>query len=305
MGEICSHCQWVEVRLKGVNVLGLNWAGVSEEDWKSLMRHVTGSFHIRDLSGRFNTGSLTLIMASGDVNKLPLDCRDLLLLSPISKSSELLAAELSLLASQHQSLRSFCLHSEHCSTTVVDSLCLLLESVSSSLQFLQIQPLNFTSIHLHCLQECSKLQVLSVTGSDVSGSVKHSVQDILTAVSQLPLLEFFRWSEGLNLTTNSLFSLHCLLRTHFSKLCHFHVSFSSVLLSTTDLENDNYSVLRNVLCPLVGLKEGTEAVTTYIFPFDGVRDVLLDWLLSVRPQVCFKLGKYVSEPNELRRALCV
>ena len=297
LNEVCSHCQWVEVKLKGVNTLGLH----SVKDLKALMCHVVGPAHILDVNGWENyasDGSVSLWVDSNEAAKVPLSCKDLLLLG--SRSSQRLANELSVLSSHPRNLRSFCLLRQQAGDAealVIKALGVLVESVSYSLEYLQLQCLSFTSADLGWTGKCSKLRVLSVNcqGDPGNARPKHSVAEILTAISQLPLLEFFHWSEGLNLTTQSLLCLHGLLVNSFKSLCHFHVCFSSALLSTTDLVNDKYSVLEGVLVPLVGLKEGSEAVTTYIFALEGIKDVLLEWLSSLRHQVCFRLGKQVSK----------
>lgn len=303
LNVMCTHSQCLEVKVKGVNALM-----PSEEDLTIISSHFVGHAHLSDVNG-WETyapdGSLSLWVASSEAYKVPLSCKDLLLLG--SKSSHTLANEISALSNQPLSLRSFSLlwqSSGGTATLVTEALVLLLENVSLSLEYLQLQWLSFTSVQLGWIQKCSKLRVLSITSPDDSGSTrpKHSVPEILTTVSQLPLLEFFHWSEGLNLTTHSLSCLHDCLLNEFRKLSHFHVSFSSVLLSTTDLVNDKYSVLKCVLVPLVGLKEGSEAVTTYIFSLEHIKGVILDWLISLRPQVCFKLGKQVSQLHELFRA---
>ena len=125
-----------------------------------------------------------------------------------------------------------------------------MEKISSDVQYLQLQSLlSFTLLDFNSLSKCRQLRVLSVTSSDgsVRAKYKHSVSVILAAVSQLPLLQYFHWCQGLNLTTHSLLCPGGLLTKSFRSLCHFHVNFSSLLLSTTDLTNKKYSVLKILL----------------------------------------------------------
>ncbi|CAI8045765.1 hypothetical protein GBAR_LOCUS25316, partial [Geodia barretti] len=148
LNEVCSHCQWVEVKLKGVNTLGLH----SVKDLKALMCHVVGPAHILDVNGWENyasDGSVSLWVDSNEAAKVPLSCKDLLLLG--SRSSQRLANELSVLSSHPRNLRSFCLLRQQAGDAealVIKALGVLVESVSYSLEYLQLQCLSFTSADL-------------------------------------------------------------------------------------------------------------------------------------------------------------
>lgn len=279
--EICSQHQWVDVKLKGVNLLGLNSA-------------VLKKFHLA-----FNT----LISPITDCVYSTKSCfRYLLLYS--AEQSENLAATLSQLIIEPCRLRAFCLLQTNAdiSDVLSSSLSTFLVHSCEYLEYLQLQYWSLTLISLDALLQCSRLRVISISEAWRLSKLfrsRHSVEDVLTAVSQLPHLEFFQWCETINFTTAGLLCLHNLLNDSFKSLQHFHINFMYVLLSTTDLVNITFSVLSDILIPLLNGKEGSEEVTTFRFAFEGIVDILLDWLFKLRSNVCFKLGQQVSHATEL------
>lgn len=239
---------------------------------------------------------------------IPSNCTGFLLAT--RENSHRLATKLSDLSLERRTLQALCLLLWRQRIEMSDGLCgalgSLLLSVSSSLEYLQLRCWSLISTDLESLLQCSKLRVLSVTEECVKSHFnrpRHSASEIFTAISQLPHLEFFQWSESINLTTAALLSLHHLLCDSVRSLQHFHVSLIHLLLSTMDLENKSYSPLIDVLLPLLRGKEGNESCTTYIFPFEN--DIVLQWLSVLRPEVCFRLGNQVECVSELHRAATV
>ena len=321
--EICSQHRWIMVTLKGINLLGVNSTSLEKFHLvvDTLISPRTEHVYLtetccRDLKGwQGASGNDLSLWLSREASLpptpciIPVNCRDLLISTP--EHSRQLVMTLSVLTTEQRSLRSFCLlrQSMDISDTLSTTLGVFLVSVSGSLEYLQLRRWSFTATDLNTLYQCSKLRVISVTedcGSSVFNSPKHSVSDILTVISQLPHLEFMHWSENLNLPTAGLLGLYRLLTDSFKSLRHFHIYFTSLLLSTTDLENESYFVLKqNLLVPLLSGLEGSEPFTTFMFVFEKIQDSLSKFLSLQRPDVCFKLSQQVSHAIELHEAVSV
>ena len=281
LSRIFSQCQWVDVRLKGVYLLRLNSA-------------VLQKFHL---------AFKALITPITELNESRFRY---LVLYTLSEQSESIAATLSQLTIEPCRLRVFCCllqRNADISKVVVSALSSFLIHSCEHLEYLQIQYWSLTLISLDALLQCSKLRVISIGEAKGEQSKqfmsRHSVEDVFTAVSQLHHLEYFQWSENINLTTAGLLCLHNLLSSSFKTLQHFHINFMYVLLSTTDLMNKTFSVLSDILVPLLNGKQGSEEVTTFRFSFEGIVDTLLDWLFRLRSNICFKLGQQKSYAIEL------
>ena len=310
--EICSHRQWVEVKLKGLNILGLSSRVLKkfQLNFYSLISPITDHVYLtgacfRELKEIQSVPSTLWVACDAPLLTIPCNCTNFLLAS--REGNNQVAKILHKLSAEPPCLRAFCILQQGMDLTgaLSDALGTFLLTVSGSLEYLQLQRWSFSSTDLKSLLECTKLRVLSITEDCVPTFAlhKHSAGDIFTAISQLPHLEFFQWSENLNLTTVGLLSLHHILRESLRFLRHFHIGISWLHLSTTDLGNESYSPLEDVLLPLMNGKEGSDACTTYRFPF--THDRILEWLSVLRPRVCFRLGVKVNEVTQLHEAATV
>ena len=321
--EICSHCKWVDVKLRGINVFDVRSAllekyrAVFDTLISPVVEHMYltewcfgggNEWHTMTYNERFSLWVSNSATQDSEllIMKIPVGCKNLLIST--YRRSPALTKTLTELTRNSRTLRAFCLmrHNTDISQHLSTALDNFLVSVSENLEYLQLRCWSFTSTDFSSLQQCLKLRVLSVTEdywSSALNSPKHSVSDILTALSQLPHLEFIQWSENLNLTTYGLFCLYNLLNNSFNSLQHFHVRFQFLILSTTDLENEAYTVMTSVLQPILCGLEGCESCTSFIFHFEKIHSTLSKWLSALRPEVCFRLCKEVSQAIELLRAV--
>ena len=312
--EICSHCQWVEVKLKGLNMLGLNPAILNkfQLNFNALMSPIIDHVYLtgacfRDLKEIQSISSTLWVSCSGSlyVPRIPGNCKNFLLASRQGNSQ--LTKALHELSIKPPCLQAFCIMQQglHLTDTLSAALSIFLQTVSGSLEYLQLQRWSFSSTDLKSLLQCTKLRVLSITGEcqPMFMLPKHRASDIFTAISELPYLEFFQWSESLNLVTADLLSLRHLLRDSLRSLNHFHIGIFWLHLSTTDLENESYSPLGEVLLPLLSGKEGSDVCSTYRFTLEN--NNILEWLSVLRPQVCFRVGREMKVVTELHKAATV
>ena len=310
--EICSHRQWVEVKLKGLNILGLRSTVLKKFklNFNALISPITDHVYLtgtcfRELKEIQNVSSTLWMSCDADQLTIPSNCMNFLLAS--RGANDQFVRVVHELSAEPPCLRAFCLLHQGMDLSGALSVALstFLQTVSGSLEYLQLQCWSFFSTDLKSLLQCTNLRVLSITKDCVPMFTmpKHSAADIFTAISQLPHLEFFHWSESLNLTTVGLLSLHRSLRESLGLLRHFHIGQFWLQLSTTDLRNESYSPLKKVLLPLLSGKEGSDACTTYRFTF--AHDRILEWLSVLRPQVCFRLGVEVEGVTQLHEAATV
>ena len=169
-----------------------------------------------------------------------------------------------------------------------------LQSISKSLEYLQLRSCLLSSIFA-AVQTCSRLRVLSVSpsGGSYSGSTPHpNMFNVFKMLAQLSSLEFFEWTESLNMQTKDILSLHRLLSDALPKLQHWHMNFPYLLVFTTDLENQEYGPIMPMLQSLLEGKTGDESCVTYKFSFES--EAFQVWLSSLRLNVCFRSGKYTS-----------
>ena len=331
--EICSQHHYIKVMVKGINLFGLNpvAAKLLQKHFSAFISPTTDHIYVsescfqylskwKEICAVASDDSLSLwfyrdIKRSQYIPILPALCRNLLLHVCTHTPTDILSHTLAQLTEEPCRLQSFCLiQSNAVSSRILSSaLSAFLAGTCECLEYLQLQSWRFTFIPLDSIVQCSKLRVLCITQTqaDFRGNVTavgsfrpiNSVENVLEAVSQLPYLEFFQWSEVLNFTTTGLLCLCNVLTDSFSSLHHFHLCFNYMLLSTTDLENETFSVLNTVLLPLLSGKEGSEEVTTFRYALDGIVDVVLDWLVTVRPGVCFKFDTQLPWATQLEDVL--
>lgn len=320
LARICSQQQWVQVVVKRINMLGLssNILKKIQPNLDALLSPMTDHVYLTETCLR-ELGNITAASPSFSLwvscnttlsSQLPVisgNCVSFLLAT--QERTQQLAVRLSELSVQSLALRAFCIlrQRNEISEDLCKALGSFLLSVSTSLEYIQLRRWSLLSTDLESLVQCSKLRVISITEDcekvSSSNSSIHSPSDIFLALSQLPNLEFFQWSESINLTTAALLSLHHLLCNSVRSLQHFHVCLKLLLVSTTDLEAESYFVLSDVLLPLLKGKEGDESCTTYMFPFENTR--VLGWLCMLRPEVCFRLCKEVECVIQLHESATV
>lgn len=160
-------------------------------------------------------------------------------------------------------------------------------AISEKLEYLQLRKCWLTIVPLDSLQKCTKLRVLSVTINPEYHDSQSSTTliQILEALQHLRRLEYFEWSELLNVFTKDLLAMHGLLTTSLPQLQHWHWKLGNLMLFTTDLEDFEMQSLKELLRVLLRGKTGTPACSTYKFSLDNYH--LKHWLETLRPHVCF------------------
>ena len=135
-----------------------------------------------------------------------------------------------------------------------------------TLEYLRLESWPLTRVPLELLCLCSNLRVISITVVNRIYTPRSncSVSKIFQMLVYISRLEFFEWSENINIRTGDILCLYQLLKGSLPCLRHWHMKLSSIILSTMDLHNGEYSVIRSLLVPLLCDKTGDESCTTYI-----------------------------------------
>ena len=165
-----------------------------------------------------------------------------------------------------------------------------LQRLHGTLEYLRLVSWPLTNVALKSLALCSHLRVISIVQfQDTCHPIQpvHTISEIFQMLAYNSRLEFFEWSEGINIRTEDILCLYRLLMDSLPCLHHWHMKLSYLLLSTTDLQNSEYSVLQSLLMPLLCDKIGDESCTT--FRFSASNEVFTSWICSVREDVCFRL----------------
>ena len=173
-----------------------------------------------------------------------------------------------------------------------------LQHNSETIEYLQLRPYFLTTMLMPLLTQlqCSNLRVLNIDSCGQSSREKefHLGIDIFNSLHELYNLEFFEWSEVINLRTTDILALYRLLSSGLPKLRHWHMYLNKLLLSTIDLHSELYFVLLPLLEPLLSGKVGDDSCTTYMFAFRN--PAFISWLQSLR-DVCFKTGSHGDCPS--------
>jgi hypothetical protein len=174
-----------------------------------------------------------------------------------------------------------------------------LQHNSEAIEYLQLRPYFLTTVLTPLLTQlqCSNLRVLSIDSCGQSSREKEFLLgvDIFNSLCELCNLEFFEWSEVINLWTTDIMALYGLLSNGLPKLRHWHMYLNKLLLSTTDLHSELCFVLLPLLEPLLSGKVGDESCSTYMFPFS--HPAFIGWLQSLRDDICFKTGSHRDCPS--------
>lgn len=157
------------------------------------------------------------------------------------------------------------------------------------LEYLQLRWYRLCMLPLDSLQKCTKLRVLSITLNTTTAfsSIKYNTTTVkvLEALQHLQCLEYFEWSEPLNVYTRDILALYSLLSNYLPELLHWHWKLNSLLLSTTDLNNPHFKPLQDILTILLDGKTASSWCTNYKFSLDN--PYFKGWLRGVRPLTCF------------------
>ena len=174
-----------------------------------------------------------------------------------------------------------------------------LQHNSQTIEYLQLRPYFLSTVLTPLLIQlkCTNIRVLSIDSCGQSNRERefHLGTDIFSSLRELYNLEYFEWSEVINLRTADIMALHQLLTRSLPNLRHWHIYLNKLLLSTTDLHSGLHFALLPFLEPLLIGKVGDESCTTYKFPFNHT--VFVSWLQSLRSDVCFKAGSYRDCPS--------
>lgn len=167
-------------------------------------------------------------------------------------------------------------------------------NLREGLHYLSLQRSRLTDLPLDSISHCQHLRVISVLsplddGGPVFSHIVQTASDVFKALSHLRQLEYFEWSETINLRTVDLLSLHTLLLDSLPHLNHWHLGLSFLLLSTTDLEQETFAPLSPLLLTLLSDRVGDDSCTTFRFGLEN--EEISRWLNSLRPSVCFKIAK--------------
>ena len=171
--------------------------------------------------------------------------------------------------------------------------CLL--HLHGTLEYLRLVCWPLTDAPLESLRLCSHLRVISIIEFHSTRTIRpvHTISEIFQMLAYISCLEFFEWSEDINIRTEDILCLYQLLKGSLPCLRHWHMKLSYILLSTMDLQNDEYSVVQSLLVPLLCDKTGDESCTTYRFSMSS--EVFSSWICSLRADVCFRLFQFSQE----------
>ena len=146
-----------------------------------------------------------------------------------------------------------------------------------------------TLIPLGLLQKFTNLRVLSISANTTATSPlfdnRNSAAQVLVAMQNLYCLEYFEWSEPLNIITKDVLALYNLLTRYLPNLVHWHWTLSYLLLFTTDLENSLFKPLEPILRILMLGKLASAWCSTYKFALNHRH--FKCWMEKLRPDVCF------------------
>ena len=286
LSKVCSLCEWVEVKLKGINLLHLQ-PTVQTNLYTLLdilLSSITDHVYLSDpsvwqrVTPFISPSSVWLCNQALSPIPVPLDCRDLLYVT--SEPTESLAVTLSQLTIQPRNLRALCLMlgaRQSVTEELSKALDSLLRRVCCSLQSLQLCSWDSLTTHnLYSLQKCCMLRVLSISNN------MHWPEFFFEALSKLPLLEYLHWHGGGLLSPDNLLSLNNTLCDGFKSLYHFHLECTS--WEELDPADDRLAVLcPSLLCllePLLENKSGDRIISA---------EILEEWLSSLRPEVCIRV----------------
>ena len=290
LSKVCSLREWVEVKLKGINLLAMD-PKVHPHLYQHLgtiLSPTTDHVYLTDPSmlRRIThfVGSPSSLWLHSQVLcpiPVPLNCRDLLYVT--SDPSDSLATTLTKLTIWPRSLRALCLmlvSRQVISEDLSKALDLLLERVFSSIEFLQLSRWGILTEHnLGSLQKCSVLRVLSV-----SNNIQQP-ESLFSVVSGLPCLEYLHLHGGNNMLS-PLLSLYNGLCDGFRSLCHLHFECGHRFpYFDLDMADKTFAVPGPTLPPT--------SVPLLLEDESGVKtlsdEIVVEWLSSVRPDVCFKV----------------
>jgi hypothetical protein len=158
------------------------------------------------------------------------------------------------------------------------------DSNSEVFEYIQLQ--NAPVVPLDSLQRCSNLRVLNLATS--SPKVRVSATQLFLALQHLHCLEYFEWSQSLNILTKDILAQYNLLSKYLPNLVHWHWRLGYLLLFISDLDKPEFEPLEPILSILLEGKMATISCETYKFALDNRH--FKHWLRLVRPQVCFVVG---------------
>ncbi len=295
--EACSeailHPTWFKIVVKGLRPAGMNLRALIEcisalgcSPVPTLLLH--GSVSLHDIQAQ-----VSLCRMLQPSNLLLLGCCRVAPFLQVINHVDSLVLESSALYELQVRCQVKALTAVTDVTSSRSQLAKCLFALRERLQYLSLESSPLTGLPLASLSMCQNLRVLSTVsiddhGSTFSGHMQIPL-DIFQALSHLVHLEYFEWAEPVNLRTTDLLALHSLLLDSLPCLNHFHMGLRFLLLSTTDLEDENFALLLPVLLTLLKGKVGDESCTTFKFSFEN--ELVLEWLNSLRPAVCFRIAK--------------
>lgn len=224
-----------------------------------------------------------LTRATPSLRGLVIDSEDTALLNVLSSNDNLLIQMLSMSRREGPSTAL------DLSEKTKSLLPILFSKNASNLNYVHMCGSYLSMLYVDTLRVCSNLRVLSVTQYNTRGDRPINIQSnpstIFKAISCLPNLEYFEWAEIFNLRTADLLVLHRVLSNSLPHLRHCHLQLFQVLLSTTDLNCDEYKPIMDLLWDLLNGLQGDDRISTYKFSLKNVK--FEEWMRLLRPSVCF------------------
>lgn len=162
-----------------------------------------------------------------------------------------------------------------------------LNSNAHCLEYIELHH-HMTPVSLESLQKCANLRVLMIAAVSPVSHHKRPVSaaQIFLTIKHLHSLEYFEWSESLNIITKDVLDLYNLLSNYLPRLLHWHWKLCHLLLFTTDLGNSAFEPLEAILSILLAGKNVSSWCETFKFTLDNCH--FQHWLETIRPQVCFR-----------------
>ena len=167
----------------------------------------------------------------------------------------------------------------------LESLKLLLHSNATCMKYLQLNRFPTALIGQLELTALRNLKVLSIASKTIkTKSISSPTNQMCTVLKYLEMLEYFSWTDGINIFSKELILIYETLKSSLPRLAHWHMSSFKVVLFTNISPAERKKVAY-IYDHLMEGKSGNEVCSTYKFSLDSIHFKV--WLAFARPDVCF------------------
>jgi len=167
----------------------------------------------------------------------------------------------------------------------LESLKFLLHANDTHMKYLQLNRFPSALIGQLELTALRNLQVLNIASKTVkTKSLLSPAEHVCTILQNLDMLEYFSWTDTINIFSKELISMHETLKSSLPRLAHWHMSSFKVVLFT-NISAAEREKMAYIYDNLMKGKFGDEVCSTFKFSLDSVYFRI--WLAFARPDVCF------------------